>query len=526
MSRVLSTQLASAVPIGGIIDAAGLSDVATVDGNAFIRVNSTAFYSWQLVPSAAKNVLMNNLRLNSVDDPDVSSALGTALSNLNLVAPPSLLTGVRSFSYGVGTGGALTVNASGYTVSLFGVTGVSIGFSLSSNGTTQVAYYANSDSTVAAVTSTNGITWTPAAVTGTPTFSGLSNKYFGALASASNMRGAGNTFATAGGTLQMGFWFGARFVLVASQLGSTYAASISTDGTTFGGDATTAVLGASNIANSGSGYWYRNGNAGFFVLGTAARFTTDGGATWAAVTNPPAATDYYRTNTTAPAKLTALLDGAAGLRVSTDSGATWTSRALPFASNVTSTSVGTSLAYFGAVGVLVANQTAYVSTNDFATINTLSPPTGVTGIPIAVFADASRIYIYYSSNQIAITTNGTTFTVRNIVNSGLGTTSIVGGIQTVAIDTSNVLLGFSGGFTLSTVDGGVTWRWANSVFDTAVIAARVPAPESGGLMITATTGGNTSVAPSANLAVPGGYRATTTAISPIRTGAIPYARVA
>lgn len=524
MSRVLSVQPTSAVPVGGIIDAAGLNDVSTLDGSTFLRVNSAAFFSGSLLPTAAKTLLQQNYLFQNIADPAVTAAIGT-INRLNLATEPALLTGIRTFPYGTtngsGDSGALTFDSGGYTFAPFGVTGVGGGQAMTSNGTTLVAYYIATDTTVRALTSTNGKTWTDTALTGTNTFSALSHTSLNGRGDNSFKGGIGECRYDVAG-YGIAYWFGSRFVLIVKNAGN-FTASISTNGTTFGGDATTAVLGSTTIAanTAQEAFWHRNGNAGFFVLGTAARFTSDGGVTWANITNPPATNARMRVNASTAAKITAINTNSNTLRVSADTGATWTSRTLPF----TATEGGSTIAYFGSVGILTNGGAAFVSLDDFATITALPNPSGVTGLPRAVVADANRIYIYYSSNQVVTTTNGTTFTVRNVANAGLpGSTTNVQQTNIAAIDASNVVITpFTAGGTLRTTDGGVTWRWAS--FDGSDYK-RAAAPEGGGFIVSAPADTSVSLATPANLVDPGGYRAVTSAVSPLRTGAIPYARVA
>lgn len=518
MSRSLNS-FTESIALGQIIDASGLAPVSTNNGITLMDVSSASqYYDKALLPDIAKSRLWDaNYQFASPWSPTSGS-----LPVVSALVPPATLTGVRSFGKGISNNvGVVTFSASGRSIVTFGVSPVSVGVGLASNGTNQVGYYAATDSTIRAQTSGNGLTFTDSALTTPSTFSGLTNQSFPSYQGTdynniNNVRGFGRYF-YGDNSLIMGFYAGARYVLAARN-GANYTATISTNGTTFGGDATTAILGATTIAASTNGFWYRNGNNSFFVLGTAARRTTDGGVTWAAITNPPSSTDYFYENTTAPAKLTAIALASTTLRVSADSGATWTSRTLPAALDF-----GDSLAYLGSIGLVVKNGSiAYVTTNDFAAVGVLPTPAGITGVPTACFADAFRLYVVYSSGQIATTTDGTTFTVRNIANYVGNLSEPIGA---VALSSSVVML-YSSSDALVSSDGGVTWRAVLLPGSSGAKRYFAAAPEGTGYILGGTGNGNTQVINTADVGAPGGFKASLSSVNGQRTGATAYARVA
>jgi hypothetical protein len=336
------------------------------------------------------------------------------------------------------------------------------------------------------------------------------------------------------------FWCGARFVLLAP--GATnFVVSLSTDGFTFGGDNTTAVIGATARGKTSSIQFYRNGNNCYLSVGTAHRFSTDGGVTWADSTfaaAPNAVNFYLQYNQSTPAKLV-IVPGTGGTTAyySADSGATWSaSRTLP------STNQNGGLYYKGST-LVTANRSSlyYVSTDDGVTWTVPTFPIGVLGSNITFFADANRFYAGVAGQpQLLTSSDAVTWTIVTLSqNFSLATSITVGGNGILPFDSNTVvLLGYSNesGYnqTFFTTDGGVTWTAAQyTVGNTGggwQVGNTFVTPDAGGVGFAfggaGVTSANMTNVLKADITAGGAfYRTGTTAITPIRTGSFSYVRV-
>jgi hypothetical protein len=419
---------------------------------------------------------------------------------------------------------------------------------VASNNTKIFSYCFSSATALSVKSTTNGTTWTTETVTGLPTFSTTSSTIAHASQSTS---GNSNTFAATTGwkrnsnaTSQFAvFWCGARFLLLAPD-GINFVASLSTNGFTFGGDNTTAVLGSAGAApQSDEIQFYRNGNSCFLNVGGAYRFTTDGGVTWAASTFAAAPNpDNYllQYNTTDPAKLV-IINGISSSEAyyTADSGATWSaSRPLP------SGSTNGGLYYKGSTLVFSNRSALYkVSTDDGVTWVTPTLPIGVLSTQLCVFADANRFYAgVVGQSQLLTSSDAVTWTLVTLPQAfELSTNSTQGGygIITYAGDSNTViLLGYNGnsGYNqaIYSLDGGVTWtgsQYTNSnTGGTWNVGNVFTTPDAGGVAFAYGSAGLTS-ANSTNVLkadiTAGGafYRTGVTGITPIRTGSNAYVRV-
>ena len=289
---------------------------------------------------------------------------------------------------------------------------------VASNNTKIFSYCFTSASDLSAYSTTNGTTWTAETVTGLPTFVAVG----GTIATASQCQtGQNNTCATVvgwkrnstAGTEFAVFWCGARFLVIAPGTSQTYhVASLSSNGFTFGGDNTTAVLGSAAIICFSKIQFYRNGNNCYLQIGsTNKRFSTDGGITWAASTfaaNPNPDTYCMQYNATDPAKLVIVADPTLTTAYySADSGATWSAdRPLPV------TAAG-GFYYKGSTAIASNGSSIYkVSTDNGITWVTPTFPIGVLSSSLRVFADANRFYAATMSQaQILTSSDAVTWTI-------------------------------------------------------------------------------------------------------------------
>jgi len=415
---------------------------------------------------------------------------------------------------------------------------------VASNDTTIFSYCFTSATALSAYSTTNGTTWTAQTVTGIPVFASTASTYSHASCSASgngtNAAMMGWKRTQTGSASQFAvFWCGARFLLI-GPAATNYMVSLSTDGLAWGGDNTTAVIGATAQARTLNMQFYRNGNNCYLNIGTSYRYSTDGGVTWAASTfaAAPNPSGYFlQYNQSSPAKL--LIVDTSGGQVafySADSGATWSAdRPLPLASK------NGGLYYKGSVLVQSdRSSTFYASYDDGVTWTIPTFPIGVLGSSINFFADANRFYAGVNNQaQLLTSSDGVTWTIvtlsqqfflRNILtNSGCGI---------IPFDSNTVvLIGYSSsGFNqaIYTLDGGVTWTCsqytvANSGGNWAV-GNSFNTPDGGGVSF---CWGNDSLTDptspnvlKADITAGGAfYRTGSTAITPIRTGSTAYVRV-
>jgi len=419
---------------------------------------------------------------------------------------------------------------------------------VASNNTKIFSYTFSSASALSVKSTTNGTTWTTETVTGLPTFSAIG----GTIAHASQCS-SGNAYTAAGmtgwkrnsssGTEFAVFWCGARFLVIAPGTSQTnHVASLSSDGFTFGGDNTTAVLGSAAIVCSSKIQFYRNGNSCYLQVGAAnKRFSTDGGVTWAAstfVASPDPADYYLQYNTTDPAKLIIMGGTSSTLAYYTaDSGATWSAnRALP-----SSASEG-GLYYKGSTVVFSSYTGVYkVSTDNGVTYTTPTFPIGILGSNIAFFADANRFYAGVSGQpQILTSADAVTWTLITLAQNFAfqsATTNIGYGIITYPSDSNTVVLlgrASGGNQCLFSLDGGVTWTGSQYTVSTISgnwnVGNAFSTPDGGGICFAWGSDGYQSgqVTPVFKSDISAGgafYRTGATAITPLRTNASVFVRV-
>jgi len=414
---------------------------------------------------------------------------------------------------------------------------------VASNNTTIFSYCFTSATALSAYYTTNGTTWTAGTVTGIPVFATTTATRAHASSSAS---GNGTNAAAigwkrnSGSTTQFAvFWCGARFVLIAPAA-TNFMVSLSTDGLAWGGDNTTAVIGATAQANTLNIQFYRNGNNCYLNVGTAYRYSTDGGVTWAASTfaGAPSPTNYYiQYNQSTPAKLVIVTQTSTTTAYYTaDSGATWSAnRPLP-----TSNQNG-GLYYKGSTLVISSTAVYYVSTDDGVTWTVPTFPVGVLSTDLKFFADANRFYAgVMSQAQLLTSSDAVTWTIVTLSqNFELAPIITATGYGIVSYDSNTVvLLGYSNGSgfnqAIYTLDGGVTWTCSqytvNNTGGNWAVGNAFVTPDGGGISF---LWGNDNLISDTSTNVfktditAGGafYRTGTTAITPLRANSKAYVRV-
>jgi len=470
------------------------------------------------------------------------------ISASSISVVPAYYQGSTTVGVGVMTSAGLQAVATGQTSIVTSDAGGGVNVAVASNDTKIFSYCFSSATALSVKSTTNGTTWTTETVTGLPVFATTNTTY----AHASSCSGDTYTVAatigwkrsTDGGQSCFAvFWCGARFVLIGCNA-TNYVVSLSTDGFTFGGDNTTAVIGATARPRGQSMQFYRNGNNCYLNVGSGAgtfRYSTDGGVTWAAGTFaavPDPNFYFLQYNETDPAKLVILPStNQTAAYYSADSGATWSaSRTLP-----TSGQNG-GLYYKGSTLVISNGSTVYyVSTDDGVTWTTPTFPVGVLSTNIKFLADANRFYAGVNAqSQLLTSTDAVTWTLVTLPQGfNLGTIITPAGYGILSFDSNTVvLLGYSNATNTNqcifTTDGGVTWT--GSQYTTANtggnwnVGNAFVTPDAGGVGFSWGTAGLTSAnSPNvlkADITAGGAfYRTGTTAITPIQANSFAYVRV-
>ena len=471
------------------------------------------------------------------------------ISASSISVVPAAYTFTTDVGVGVITSAGMQTVGTGQTSIRSAVSGGSNAM-VASNNTKIFSYCFSAANTLSVKSTTNGTTWTTETVTGLPT-SPIFTVANTTQAHASNSTGDVNTGAMTTGwkrarstaTQFAVFWCGARFVLLAPS-SPNFLVSLSTNGYTFTGDNTLAVLGTAITAETENIQFYRNGNNCYLNVGSRYRYSTDGGVTWAACTfaAAPNPTSYImQYNTTDPAKL--LIQAGLNSTIAyytADSGATWSaSRTLPTAS------FNGGLYYKGST-VVCANGNGgsvyKVSTDDGVTWVTPTFPIGTLGSNINFFADANRFYAgVYDQSQILTSSDAVTWTIVTLPQKFVITHYGTGygyGIITYSGDSNTVVLlganGASANQCLFSTDGGVTWTGSQytvtNVADYWGVGNAFTTPDFGGIgfafgMNGLTDGTNTNVFKSDITGGGAFYRTNATAITPLRTNALAFVRV-
>jgi hypothetical protein len=541
--------------VGEIQDLSGVSDFYNAGTSSWLK--SGVLTSASNLSTTTKTILA---AAGTSQDPTViaQSALSNSynafggfatnpierISASQISVVPSYYNGSTSVGVGVMTSAGLQFLATGQTSLRTSNASTGTNGVVASNNTTIFSYCFSSSTALSAFSTTNGTTWTSQTVSGLPTFAATSTT----IAYGSDI---GNTAALTSGWRRNRnpanpqfavFWCGARFVLIGP--GATdYMVSLSTDGLAWGGDNTTAVIGATAQARSTDMQFYRNGNNCFLNIGTSFRFSTDGGVTWADSTFSSSASvtpSVYvlSVNQSDPAKLVIIgnLDTTTAY-YSSDSGQNWsTSRTLPVANQ------NGGFYYKGSTVVISTNVAgAYrVSTNDGVTWTTPIFPIGVLDQRIVFMADANRFYACVrGAPQLLTSSDGVTWTIVTLSqNNNIGTTDTGKGFGRVVFDSNTVMLiGYNNASGDQqchiTTNGGVTWtsgKYMASFLSGVHTGHSFSTPDGNGVSFIWSETALTSP-PTTNVLKPdlvnGGafYKTGSTAITPVRTGSFSYVRV-
>jgi len=368
--------------------------------------------------------------------------------------------------------GALTFSSSGVSFNSFQLTNQSATcFPITTyDGTNFWAFgVAAGNGLVVSKSTDGGLTWAPQTLSGLPSSAVLDfSGWFSGSTTAPYGSSLVNLFIGeyyGGAQAVFAFWAGARFIVIAPGVtGSNYIAFRSSNGTSWGGDETTAIINNATIGNgagANSWWWYRNGNTAFIYLGGQfSRKTTDGGVTWSdtTVVTSSSGTLNFRTNPADATKLLAYANGGGTTAyVSANSGSTWSSITFTFSPG----STGSIVYKNSTILTLDSSNRLYCSTNDGTSFTQAFISFGGTGVITSLYADANRFYAYCSnSGQLATSTNGTTWTLRTITNVVQFTPTMI-----AAVDSNTLLMKGSQTPVYYSTDGGVTWTQALSSQD-------------------------------------------------------------
>ena len=542
--------------IGEIQDLSGVPTFYNAGSSTWLR-SATATASSNLTTTTKANLA--NAGTAAAPTVLAQSALSFSYNSFGFVASypiqrisassvsvvPAYYSGTTTVGVGVMTSAGMQAVATGQTSLIASDASSGLNVAVASNNTKIFSYCFTSATALDVRSTTNGTTWTAESVTGLPTFA--TDVYTYAQAT----RNSGTSFTVAGttgwkraedsGQNSFGvYWCGARFLLLAH--GATnFVVSLSTDGFTFGGDNTTAVIGATARLKGSSVQFYRNGNNCYLSIATAHRFSTDGGVTWAACTfaaAPNASAFYLQYNQSDSAKLV-IIPGTNGTTAyySADSGATWSaSRTLP-------TDDQNGGLYYKGSTLVCSNggNVYYVSTDDGVSWTTPTFPIGVLSINIKFMADANRFYAGVGSQaQLLTSSDAVTWTLVTLSQNFNLTSSITnGGYGIMPFDSNTVvLLGYNNATGYNqcffTTDGGVTWTGAQYTSGNTGgnwnVGNAFLTPDAGGVGFAFGSAGVTSAnctnVLKADITAGGAfYRTGTTAITPLRTNALAFVRV-
>lgn len=553
-NNIPSTDL-SRFSIGEIQDLSGVSDFYNAGSSKWLK-SATATPSSNLSATTKTNLAAAGTASNTTIIMQGATSASYAQSGAYASIPvqrisassvsvvPAYYLGSTAVGVGVATAAGFQFVGTGQTSIKTNTSASGTNGAVASNNTTIFSYCFSSATALSAYYTTNGTTWTAGTVTGIPVFATTASTIAWA-----SLPGTAYTISGQNGWKRQKYgpypqftvlWCGARFLLVGP--GATnYMVSLSTDGLAWGGDNTTAVIGATAQAIATDMQFYRNGNNCYLNIGTSYRYSTDGGVTWAASTfaaAPSPSTYFLQYNQTDPAKLVILIDSATTAYYTADSGATWSAdRPLPFVSNGGS-------AYKGSTVVVSnASTSIQVSTDNGTTFVEATMPVGVLSTQRYLYVDANRFYLgVYNQKQILTSSDGVTWTLVTLSIQfatayeawAYGPNMIAFDSNTIDIYGNNTVGSFS--YSLSSTDGGVTWVGGQFLSSGTISFSGgsniYTTPDAGGVAFC--NGGSNSSLTTANAAVilktdvtAGGasYRTGATTISPIRTGALSYVRV-
>tara|TARA_R110000782_G_scaffold106090_1_gene194224 strand:- start:574 stop:2235 length:1662 start_codon:yes stop_codon:yes gene_type:complete len=319
--------------------------------------------------------------------------------------------------------------------------------------------------------STDGITWSSQSMTGLPTFAQTNPSRVVASGTGTNTgvgpmwrNPLGERWDQQNSNIFQWYFCGVKHLVIAS--GSTnQTASLSSDGISWSGDNTVAVLGPAVIPKVQYNKWWfwRNGNSCFLftpstTLAQSCRYTTDGGATWANASGSipvSTSTRYFGYSSTNASHLYQINTTNTQLKISLDHGATWSAVALPVIPYTTPTAYG----YKGGfvwkgttMLMMVSGGDTYRSVDNGANWVIVIQPPSITAWN-AIYCDGTNFYVNNNS-QIFISTDGITWLTRDG-----GGTNLTQGSGVARFDANNLVMFAAQSCSYST-DAGVTWKGA------------------------------------------------------------------
>lgn len=402
--------LARRFGVGEVADLAAVPQAYQATDSFWMQSNT--WMGRNLIPAAARNMLASASGLVALANP-VRDAVASNAQWLSASVPPATLPGGITVFQTRADGQVMLIDADGPRMISTGLTGkvavVSDGTALWAMGT---AGAANTAPGIAK--STDGKSWVKQVLSGWPATATMRANLYPFTSPAST----GLPSSTAQGYCNAAwdttnqsafFWTGARCLAIVDD-GSKFMCLRSTNGTAWTDD-TTQVLGASIPLAGGTVFFWRNGNNAFLKVGSAYRFSSDGGANWSAVATEPTALagGFLQRNGSDPARLAASLDYVS-LFVSTNSGQTWNNR---YAASGLS-DFGGGIAYLGST-IVALSSTGILrrSNDDGATWAAVAWPQAALGTPRRVLADGFRFYIITSTGQLLTTLDGNTVLARS-----------------------------------------------------------------------------------------------------------------
>jgi hypothetical protein len=555
--------------VGSIEDRPNSGDLTTVNGRTYGSLGSAYIFIGKTQVSQAVVDFLDTFTSNRPDLRSIGSATfnatfrpiaGTSLAAFGLFDPIPQAMGNSVVLAGNGSTNSAAYVFSGSTVS-FRQISPSVGYNYAyvnpTNANQVVAVTTSGGGLLYALSNDGGNTWSNQSIA----YSGLfvNTSSFGVSSSALSQQGyfnstLGEIYLGSGNTTIWQFRCANRVITWGSNSAQTAtAASSSTSGygADVGVDATSAVLGATGLTLANQFVWMKaSGNNAFFVAGSGtfdgvsgatARYSIDGGVSWTTsggLNQLPSLNSGSRfvNNSADASKFLMCNDSLSTITTTGNFGASFTNRSIPFAL----TSASTTIAWANSVAVLMRSSTdpAFITTNDFATITAMPTPTGITGVPRSAFAIGNRVCVVYSSGQIAITTDGSSFVVRSIKNYTASSNPFV----RAASVNGRILVTPSGVSTreiLFSSDDGVTWEVAAAATGVSDILSLGPIVRTVGAgnsayFITSSRGvgagglnrnGGEQIIP-ATFSGAASYALSSGPINPIRTGATAYMRLA
>ena len=340
------------------------------------------------------------------------------------------------------------------------------------DGTYFYCYTFQSSTVMTMSRSTDGINWTPQSMTGLPTFAiGGTTRVMPSGTGTNSSIGPmyrntlGERWEQFNNDIFQWYFCGAKHLVIARGSGNVQVASLSSDGITWSGDNTTAVLGSTAIPSTKYENWWfwRNGNSCFLFTPTttaseSCRYTTDGGATWANSTGAipvKTAGNYFGYSSTNDSYLYQINTSNTTLRISLDHGATWTTKTLPSSGYTNDVAYGYrgGFVWKGNTMLMMKNggDTYRSVDNGSNWVQVIQPPSLT--LWLAIYCDGTNFYAT-NNTQIFISTDGITWLTRS--GEGVSLSSANG---VASFDANNKIIFAYSSCAFST-DGGVTWKGA------------------------------------------------------------------